>query len=413
MLSTAARFVSARSSRLAASVFASLALLAVAARAGQQTIELQGKVLTLVHLGNPNAELQLAAKGVTPGTAASLKLVLEDSTAGTPVVMTPTYTYIQYDMAIVDVVLSAGTWEAHFAPPAGMEATNFVLVNDDSDYIGFQFDGWNGTALGVDTDNILSQGSTPVPYSTFNLHFTNSPPIPATTDALVQDLKKYKYESQVRFFGVGGTITVDFLAAPAGVGASVARAGQLKAAGKLGNKVLKGLGKLTAAGPDADPLGAEKTKLLQDASDAFGVQFLAAINKALKKGGTAPLGESDKQDATDYLMDGLQTQSDAITADGDTSNPIDRVMRGKILKALAAKCRADFVAHAKDVLKPDQSKLNFKLTKSRGKFVLKANAAMDAALKKGTTYFGPSADAIANDLDAYVQGFTDLTGTGL
>ena len=65
------------------------------------------------------------------------------------------------------------------------------------------------------------------------------------------------------------------------------------------------------------------------------------------------------------------------------------------------------------MLKPDQSKLNFKLNKSRGKFILKANAAMDAALKKGTTYFGPSADAIANDLDAYVQGIRDLTGTGL
>ena len=410
MLSVAGRTRSSRLPRLAAALLAA-ATLAAGARASEATIELQGKVLTLVHLGNPNAELQLAAKGVTPGVPASLKLVLEDTTPAVEV-DTP-YVYQKYDMAIVDIVLSSGTWEAHFAPPSGMESTNFVQVNDDSDYIGFQFDGWNGTALGVDTDNILSQGSTPVPYSTFNLHFTNSPPIPATTDALVQDLKKYKYESQVRFFGVGGTITVDFTAAPAGPGASIARSGQLKAAAKLGNKMLMGLGKLTAAGPDADPLGAAKAKLLQDSSDAFGIQFVAAIAKALKKGGTAPLGESSKQDATDYLMDGLQTQSDAITADGDTSNPIDRVMRGKILKALAGKCRADFVAHAKDVLKPDQSKLNFKLTKSRGKFILKANAAMDAALKKGTTYFGPSAEAIANDLDAYVQGFTDLTGTGL
>jgi len=306
MLSTATRILSVRRPRLAASVLASLALLATGASAEQQTITIDGKVLTLVHLGNPNAELQLAALGVTAGTAASMKLVLDDSIVGVPHEVTPTYTYLQYDMAIVDVVLTAGQWEAHFAPPPGKESTNFVLVNDDSDYIGFQYDGWNGTALGVDTDTILSQGSTPA-YGTFNLHFTNSPPLPATTDALVQDLKKYKYESQVRFFGVGGSITIDFLAAPAGDDAAFARSGQLKAAKKLGGKVLAGLGKLTIAGPDADPLGAEKEALLQDASDAFAIKFVAAINKALKKGGTAPLGESDTQAATDYLMEGLQT----------------------------------------------------------------------------------------------------------
>src|SRR5262245_51001757 len=175
MLSVAGRVVSVRVSHLAVSLLACGALLAAPARADEQTITIDGKVLTLVHLGNPNAELQLAALGVTAGTAASMKLVLDDSIVGVPHEVTPTYTYLQYDMAIVDVVLTAGQWEAHFGPPPGQESTNFVLVNDNSDYIGFQYDGWNGTALGVDTDNILSQGSTPA-YGTFNFHFTNSPP---------------------------------------------------------------------------------------------------------------------------------------------------------------------------------------------------------------------------------------------
>ena len=135
-------------------------------------------------------------------------------------------------------------------------------------------------------------------------------------------------------------------------------------------------------------------------------------SKALKKGGTAPLGESNKDDATVYLMDGLQTQADAITADENTADAIDRVMRGAILKALAAECRADFLAHAKDVVVPDSSKLNAKLEKDRERFVTKATAAMDKALKKNVFYFGPSADQIANELKPFINTFVDLTGTG-
>jgi hypothetical protein len=398
----------------AAALLAALPLLAGEARAAQVTINLNGKVLTYVHLGNPNAEIQLQAKGVQIGTPATLKLVLEDSTPGVPVEVTPTYTYQQYDMAIVDIVIKAGTWEAHFAPPSGMEATNFVQVADNADYLG-QFDLWNGTALGVDTDNILSQGSSPVPWSTFFLHFLNQPPIPATTDALVQDLTKYKAENNTfcQFHGVGGSITIDFTPAPPGVGASLARSLQLKAAGKLGNSVFKGLGKLTALGPDKDPQGTAKDELLQKSSDTFQIQFVAAINKALKKGGSAPLGESSKQDATDYLMDGLNTQTNAITADEDSTDATDRAIRGTILKALAAECRSDFNAHAKDVKKPDINKLNFKLEKSREKFVGKVNALLDKAFKKGYVFFGPSPEAIANDLKPYIDAFVDLTGTGL
>src|SRR5690349_11644407 len=317
-------------------------------------------------------------------------------------------------MAIVDLKLSAGTWDAHFAPPAGKEATNFVQVADNQSYIGFDFDNWRCTALGVDTDNILSQGSSPSPYGTFQMLFVNSPPVPATTDALVQDLSKYKdtTDSVCSFIGVGGTITFNFAQAPAGVESSLARKLQLKAAAKLGSSLLKGLGKLTAAGPDGDPQGSMKEALLLKASDTFGTQFVAAINKALKKGGTAPLGESSKADATALLMDGLQTQADAITADEDSADAIDRAMRGAILKALAAECRADFLAHAKDVVVPDINKLNAKVEKNREKFITRANAAMDKALKKNVFYFGPSADTIANDLKPFINTFVDLTGTG-
>jgi hypothetical protein len=409
MSSIAERVRSVRLPRVAAVLCAAVALVASDARASQVTITLPGKVLVLAHTGNINAELQLAAKGVSAGVPASMELVLEDATPA--VQIDAPYVYQQYNMAIVDLKLTAGTWEAHFAPPAGMEATNWVQVNDNSDYIT-KFDGWNGTALGVDTEDILSQGSAPSPYGTFFIHFLNSPPVPATTDALVQDLKKYKSETQVRFFGNGGTITIDFTGASAGAEAALARKGQLKAAAKLGSSVLKGLGKLTAAGPDKDPGGAAKDTLLQTASDKFGVQFVAAISKALKKGGTAPLGESDKGDATALLMKGLQSQAEAIVEQEDVANAIDRAMRGAILKALAAECRADFLAHAKDVMLPDSAKLNAKLEKDREQFITRATAAMDKALKKNVFYSGPTPAQIANELKPFVNAFVDLTSTG-
>jgi hypothetical protein len=416
MLPIASRVRFARLPRFAAATLAALPLLAADANASHVTLNLNGKVQVVLHgSANINAESDLAGKGVSAGVPASLLVVVEDATPGVPLEPIPGDTFIQYDMAIVDIKLSAGTWDAHFAPPAGKEASNFVQVADNQSYAGFDSDSWGCTALGVDTNNILSQGATPSPYGAFQVHLVNSPPVPATTGALVQDLSKYKdwTDSTCSFTGPGGTITFNFAQAPAGAGASLARKGQLKAAGTLGSKVLAGLGKLTAGGPDKDPQGTKKDALLQSSSDKFQVQFVAAINKALKKGGSAPLGESSKAGATKYLMAGLQTQSNAITADEDSSNAIDRAMRGAILRALAAECKADFIAHSKDVVLPDINKLNAKIEKDRETFIGKANAAMDKALKKGTTYFGPSAEAIANDLKPFVNAFVDLTGTGL
>ena len=407
----ASRIQSARRTRLAAATLAALPLLAGAARAGQVTMTLNGKVVAIAHSGNPNAELDLAAQGVNIGTPVSLKVVVEDTTPAVPVVVTPTYTYQQYDMAVVDLVLSAGTWQAHFAPPAGLEATNFAKVNANSDYLE-KFDGWSCTALGVDTNNILSQGSTQPPYGTFYLHCTNSPPVPGATDALVQDLKKYKTESTLLFLGKGGTLNVSFATPPAGLEAALARSGQLKAAGKLGKSVLGGLGKYAAA-PDKDPLGVKKDATLQKASDTFGTQFIAAISKAAQKGGSAPLGSSDKQAATDYLMTGLQSQSDAITAQEDTSNAINRAMFGRIVKAAAAGCSAEFKAEAKDVLGPNLAKLTNALNKARAKLKKSVTAATDAALKKGVVYNGPSPDGISAALDSFVQAFVDMTSVGI
>src|SRR5262245_2269962 len=90
-------------SPVAAAVFAALPLLAAGARAGQFTTNLNGKVLAIAHGSNINAELQLAAKGVSQGAAAQLKVVVEDTTPGTD--QTVPYNFKQYDNGFVDVVL--------------------------------------------------------------------------------------------------------------------------------------------------------------------------------------------------------------------------------------------------------------------------------------------------------------------
>src|SRR5262249_11409380 len=155
------------------------------------------------------------------------------------------------------------------------------------------------------------------------------PPQASTDDSLGQDLKAYKTEAQMNFLGVGGNILGDFTTPPPGLEAAIARSGHLKAAGKPGKTPFGGDAK-EAGGPDKHTFGSKKDATLQKASDTFDTQFVAAISKAAKKGGTAPLGESDEPAANKFLMASLQSLFDKIMADADTSNAIDRGMRSKI-----------------------------------------------------------------------------------
>ena len=229
----------------------------------------------------------------------------------------------------------------------------------------------------------------------------------------MEDLKLYKYESSAKFFGAGGTITVDFTKAAAGPEAALARQGELKAAAKLGSSLLKGLGKLTIGGPDADPFGTKQDLLVQDVADTFATDFTKAVTKAQKQGGSAPLGESGQQYASDYLVDGLQVLGDTITAGIDTGNSVDRALRGRIQKALAAECRADFLAYARFVANSDQVKLTNALDKARTKLEKAVGKAVDQASKQGLPWFGPGAADLSADLKPFVESFVDLTSTGL
>jgi len=392
-----------------AALVASVAL-AGAARAGEVTTNLTGEVVSIIATGNPDAAAQLAALGAEVGSKVTAHVTVESTTPG---VVIP-FGFMEYALAVTDIAFVIGSWEAHIDPDSIFATVNFVQVGDNLEKGGFEFDSWSAVAQGLDTDNILSAG-TPTTFGNFLLDFVQLPPNASSNDGLVQDLSKYKSSRLGTFGGPGGVVTVVF---DGGGGVvtdptAIARQLQLKAAAKLGRSVFKGLGKLAGKPPEADPFGAAKEKLIQDASDLFGIKFVAAVNKALEKGGTAPLGASDKEAATEFLVMGVEQQSDALTKGVDTANPDDRVLRSKLLKAVAAESKSDFTAHAKDAKKPDQDKLADKLAKSRAVLAKAVGKALDKAEAKGVVYDGPAADAISDALTTFVDGFVELTKNGV
>ncbi len=382
-------------------------------RAGEITTNLSGEVLSVLASLNPDAVSQLAALGVEVGSPVTAHVTIESTTAGVPL-PGPPHDFVQYDLAVTDMSIVIGSWEAHIDPKSIFASVNFVQVADNASASGFEFDSWSAVAQGLDTDDILSAG-TPLTFGNFFFGFTQLPPNASSDDGLVQDLSKYKSSRLGTFAGPGGVVTVVFDGQGGGGTkpppdpTALARKGQLRAAGWLGKKLLKGLGKLAGKPPEFDPLGAQEVALLQDCEDTFGLKFLKAVDKALEKGGTAPLPASGKDAATDFLMTGFLVQADALTAGGNPDDPADRALRAKLLKAAAAQLGADFGAYAKHAKKPDADKLAKALAKSRATLAKTFGKALDAAEKAGVTYAGPMATQVSDALLALVQGFDDMT----
>lgn len=391
-------------------------LLAPATRAGEVTYQLEGEVVSVLAApGNPNAVAQLDALGAKVGAKLSAVITIDADVKGVPL-PGPPFDFVQYDMAVTDIGLTVGSWEAHFAPPPIFETVNFVQVADNASTpgTGFTFDSWSAVALGVDTDGILSNGPV-LNHGNFLYAFTQLPPKASNDDGLVQDLSKYKSSRIGTYAGTGGSITVVFDGSGGGGGGAppdptaLARKGQLKAASWLGKKLLKGLGKLEGKPDDFDPLGALAAALVQDCEDTFGEKFVEAVDKALKKGGTAPLPASGKDQATEMLMQGLLAQFDAIVAGAPGDDPAARALRAKLVKAAGALAGSNFAAYANYAKKPDGEKLDKALDKARATFVKAFEKAVEAANKKGVAYTRPGSSEVAGALLALAQAFDELT----
>src|SRR5262249_36961414 len=143
-----------------------------------------------------------------------------------------------------------------------------------------------------------------------------------------------------------------------------------------------------------------------------GKQYVKAVNAALAKGGTAPLGVADESAAETSLMNGLLAQADAITAGEDGSNAADRTLRGALLAALAAETSADFLAWPQDRKQADQAKLDAALGASTDLLDVAVGKALDTAAAAGVTYSGPDANGITDAEATFVNDFVDLTENG-
>src|SRR5262249_24256761 len=116
----------ARPTSRTAVLLAGLCLLAGIARAGEITTNLTGKVVSINATGNPDAVSQLAALGVHVGSKVTGSITIESTTPGL-LVQGPPYEFMQYNNAITDFALAAGSWQLDFVAPPGF-TVDFVTV---------------------------------------------------------------------------------------------------------------------------------------------------------------------------------------------------------------------------------------------------------------------------------------------
>ena len=397
---------SRRSLLLAASLLALLALAPHSARAGERPTVVVGSVHEVNEKdGGPATVAALAALGVTAGASAELSFVINEDAPGQPAQFSPA---TEYQFGILDLRIRIGEYEAWLAPPPGFEAINFVHVFDDVVVGDYVTDSYTMTCLGQDTDAILAGTK----HVTLNVIFHDIVGTASSDEDIVQDVTAYTATAIATVSTSLGSIQIWFPTSGGGTGpgsSQLARHGQLKAAAKLAGKLHGGLAKLAAKPPEADPLGVLHEQLLLDTGESFGQQFLAAIAKANKKGGFAPLPAAAEPTVTEFLVTGLDGQADEIKSKMDTENVHDRKLRAKLLKASAAKARKDFLAHAAYAKKPVSAKLQNALVNSRAKLIKTAGKALEQAAKKGVVYGGPGAEAVCTSIEELVTTFDEMT----
>jgi hypothetical protein len=225
---------------------------------------------------------------------------------------------------------------------------------------------------------------------------------------LVQELSAYKQMRTVSFTGMGGALTILLDKPPASLvkdPVALARQGELKAAAKMVRTVLKEL----AAVAEGKEQSVDQAAVLGAAADAFVAAANAAMLKAQNKTGLTPPGWSGIDMLKDVLLEGCVTLAAPVTAGEDTNSAADRVLRGKLLRAMGRKLRSDLLAQAKNAIKPAADKLVAAQEASEAKLLKAFEKALAVAAVQGVVYTGPSAQAVADAIFDFVHEFTGLT----
>jgi len=112
-------------------------------------------------------------------------------------------------------------------------------------------------------------------------------------------------------------------------------------------------------------------------------------------------------DLADSVMNRVFATDEAIAAGIDRTDKDHRKLHSKVLKQGGKQCSKALKAEAKNVSKPNVSKLNTKRSKARFTFIRKGNKAVAKGEKRGNPYNGPSVTEIANQIDALVDETVD------
>ncbi|HEX5009966.1 MAG TPA: hypothetical protein VFY71_06155 [Planctomycetota bacterium] len=375
-----------------------------AARAGEVTTTLHGKVAQIT---GP-AATALGTHGVTVGATVTTTWTLESTTPGDST-SSPAYTF--YHQAIKSLSVSIGSWQATQSLPPLLADLDFVQVGDESPGGGIG-DTYLLADLLVDTDLILT-GANPGATCASLFVFADADAKTISDEGVIQDPSKFLVGTGA-IAGATSSIAIAWDTQPGGgggqsVGPGLAQRGQLKAAGNFGSKLLKIFGKSASQPPDADPFGAKEAAAVDKAGEKFNQQFLAAVNKALKKGGTAPLPASSQAEAADSLQEDVGALEASLLTGANPDDKFDRQLRGKLFKAAAVQCSADMTAFSVHAFKPNPTKLADKLDKAEDALLKKVATALAAAEKKGVVYTGPSGAEIAAAVFAMADEFNQLT----
>jgi len=366
-----------------------------------------GTVSQVLPTNQPTADA-LAAAGVFVGAAATVDFTVESTT---PVNEGETE-FSFYTGALTSLTGSIGTYTIQKNIPFGFESLNFVQVGDDEPGGLPVADSWTLTTPSLDGGvlHTISQTS----FATTTLQFFDNSGGAGTDEGVIQDPAGYQFATAV-FGGANGTVLVTLDIGNGGggggpvVGPGLCARGQLQAAAKLTKSAFKCHAKRAQQPPEKDPKGQKLAACLDKAAEKFAKQFAAAVAKAAKKGGPCLLAGTESQNASDQLTEHVEVLTEGLLIGADTAEKLDRVLRGKLLKASAAQAGKDLAAHGKDAFKPNAGKLALKLAKSRAATLKKAQKAIDAATNKGVIYAGPTAEEIADGISALVDSFVLLT----
>jgi len=378
--------------------------------------------------GAPSVKSALAEHGVSLGADVLVEFVV-DSAAPLGTSVNPAYKL--YTPAVVAARVSIGSYEAAFDDEHGLPILNMVQVGDDVFTPPIYYlDSYLLAASGSDTASIL-QGTGVGALVGCVFNFGDGDGTSLSGSGVVQDVGGFDGPANIgigNVTGPNGNISFSFdlgsteFDAPGGIGGgggggggsdfALASKGQLLAAARFARRVLMTDARFAQAPPTVDPQGSQQAEQLDKAAEAFGTQFVNAVNKALKKGGSAPLPADAKDQVVSDLSADLQGHAELLMSGSDERDPQDRALRGKLLRAAARLVAADLAAHGKNAIKPSRSTLLGRLSAARGKFVQQAGKALDKGDAQGLIYAGPPVEQYADMVEALAEAFAGLTAGG-